>query len=225
MADEKQEEMPPADTANPDWGDDITPSKDGGLFKSILTAGHGVEHPLHGDEVSVHYTGRLLTGEVFDSSVERGELFKFKLGQNQVIKGWDVGVATMVKGEKCILTCKPDYAYGSAGSPPKIPPDATLQFEVELFDWYGEDLTGDGGIVKSIISKGDGYSKPTDGAQVEGVLIQCPACLNLVCSFLFFQLIFEGRTKAVLSRKGTSALSTEKVIKSTSLRGACIPFP
>ncbi|XP_064404690.1 peptidyl-prolyl cis-trans isomerase FKBP4-like [Halichondria panicea] len=167
MADEKQEEMPPADTANPDWGDDITPSKDGGLFKSILTAGHGVEHPLHGDEVSVHYTGRLLTGEVFDSSVERGELFKFKLGQNQVIKGWDVGVATMVKGEKCILTCKPDYAYGSTGSLPKIPPDATLQFEVELFDWYGEDLTGDGGIVKSIVSKGDGYSKPTDGAQVE----------------------------------------------------------
>ncbi len=174
MADEKQEEVPPADSAaNPDWGDDISPSKDGGLFKSILTAGHGVEHPLHGDEVSVHYTGRLLSGEVFDSSVDRGELFQFKIGQNQVIKGWDVGVATMVKGEKCVLTCNPDYAYGSSGSAPKIPPNATLQFEVELFDWHGEDLTGDGGIVKSIVSKGDGYSKPTDGAQIEGMLTLC----------------------------------------------------
>lgn len=159
------------DTIHSDWGDDISQDKDGGLFKTILTAGHGVEHPLHGDEVSVHYTGRLLSGEVFDSSVERGELFKFKLGQNQVIKGWDVGVATMVKGEKCIFTCKPEYAYGSSGSPPKIPANATLQFEVELFDWQGEDLTGDGGVVKSILSKGDGYSKPTDGAHVEGMLL------------------------------------------------------
>lgn len=170
MADKHQEESAPVaseETSNSDWGDDISPQKDGGLFKNILTAGHSVEHPLHGDEVFVHYTGRLLSGEVFDSSVDRGEMFKFKLGQSQVIKGWDVGVATMVKGEKCILTCKPEYAYGEEGSPPKIPPNATLQFEVELFDWHGEDLTGDGGVVKSIISKGDGYSKPTDGAVVD----------------------------------------------------------
>ena len=49
-----------------------------------------------------------------------------------VIKGWDVGVATMMKGEKAVLTCKPDYAYGAAGSPPKIPADATLNFEARL---------------------------------------------------------------------------------------------
>lgn len=49
-----------------------------------------------------------------------------------VIKGWDVGVATMKKGEKAVLTCKPDYAYGAAGSPPKIPADATLNFEVKV---------------------------------------------------------------------------------------------
>lgn len=125
-----------------DWGDDITEDKNGGLFKKILTPGQGSEHPLNGDEVRVHYTGRLLSGEVFDSSVDRGEYFKFKLGEGQVIKGWDEGVATMTKGEKCILTCKPEYAYGEKGSPPKIPPDATLRFEVELFDWSGEDITG-----------------------------------------------------------------------------------
>ncbi len=201
MAEETQEvTSPPADTTAPDWGDDISTSKDGGLFKSILTAGHGVEHPLHGDEVFVHYTGRLLSGEVFDSSVERGELFKFKIGQNQVIKGWDIGVATMVKGEKCVLTCKPEYAYGSEGSPPSIPPNSTLQFEVELFDWHGEDLTGDGGVVKSIVSKGDGYSKPTDGAQVEGMLISRMLELNNYFVF-FFQRTSEGHTKAVLLKR------------------------
>lgn len=125
-----------------DWGDDISEDKDGGLLKKILTPGQGTAHPMSGDEVSVHYTGRLLNGEVFDSSVERGEYFKFKLGEGQVIKGWDQGVATMTRGEKCILTCKPEYAYGENGSPPKIPPNATLRFEVELFDWSGEDITG-----------------------------------------------------------------------------------
>ena len=125
-----------------EWGDDITEDKNGGLYKKILTLGQGSERPMSGDEVSVHYTGRLLNGDVFDSSVERGEVFKFKLGEGQVIKGWDQGVATMNRGEKCILTCKPDYAYGENGSPPKIPPNSTLRFEVELFDWSGEDITG-----------------------------------------------------------------------------------
>ena len=133
---------PEVNNEEQDWGDDITEDKDGGLFKKILTPGQGNVHPLDGDEVSVHYTGRLLNGEVFDSSVDRGEYFKFKLGEGQVIKGWDKGVATMTRGEKCILTCKPEYGYGESGSPPKIPPNATLRFEVELFDWSGEDVTG-----------------------------------------------------------------------------------
>ena len=55
-----------------------------------------------------------------------------------VIKAWDIGVATMKRGEIAVLTCKSDYAYGDSGSPPKIPPGATLVFEVELFDWRGE---------------------------------------------------------------------------------------
>ena len=147
-----------------DWGEDISPGGKGGVYKKILTEGSGKEKPAEGDEVFVHYTGRLLNGDVFDSSVERNELFKFKLGEGQVIKGWDVGVATMTKGEKCILTCKPEYAYGVDGSPPKIPPNSTLRFDVELFYWQGEDVTKDGGVFKSILTKGDGYSNPTDGA-------------------------------------------------------------
>ena len=85
-----------------------------------------------------------------------------------MIKGWDTGVATMKRGEKCVLTCSPDYAYGASGSPPKIPPNATLQFEVELFKWRGEDISGDGGVVKSIVTKGTEYTNPNEGATVSG---------------------------------------------------------
>ena len=90
------------------------------------------DFPAYLDEVSAHYTGRLLDGTTFDSSVARGTPFKFQLGVGGVIKGWDEGFATMKKGERAFLTCGPGKAYGASGSPPLIPPNATLRFEVEL---------------------------------------------------------------------------------------------
>ena len=69
----------------------------------------------------VHYVGTLTDGDKFDSSRDRGDRFSFNLGKSEVIKGWDQGVATMKLGEKAMFTIKPDYGYGSAGSPPKIP--------------------------------------------------------------------------------------------------------
>ncbi|XP_023811642.1 peptidyl-prolyl cis-trans isomerase FKBP4 isoform X2 [Oryzias latipes] len=150
-------------------GEDITPKKDGGVLKVIKREGTGTELPMTGDKVFVHYVGTLLDGTHFDSSRDRGEKFSFELGKGQVIKAWDIGVATMKVGELCQLVCKPEYAYGSAGSPPKIPPNSTLVFEVELFDFRGEDITEDedGGIIRRIITKGEGYSKPNEGATVE----------------------------------------------------------
>lgn len=74
-------------------------------------------------------------GKKFDSSRDRGKPFQFTLGGGEVIKGWDEGVAQMTKGEKSLLTCTPDYAYGPRGYPPVIPPNATLVFEVELLGW------------------------------------------------------------------------------------------
>lgn len=58
---------------------------------------------------------RLMDGTIFDSSIERGQTFKFVLGQGQVIKGWDLGFASMKQGEKAVLQCAPDYAYGARG--------------------------------------------------------------------------------------------------------------
>jgi FKBP-type peptidyl-prolyl cis-trans isomerase len=85
-----------------------------------------------GTTVSVHYTGWLTTGEKFDSSVDRGKPFGFKLGAGQVIKGWDQGVAGMKVGGKRRLTIPSHLAYGDRGFPGAIPPGATLVFEVEL---------------------------------------------------------------------------------------------
>lgn len=85
-----------------------------------------------GQRVDVHYTGWLTDGTKFDSSVDRGQPFSFNLGQQEVIRGWDVGVAGMKIGGKRKLTIPPHMAYGTRGAGGVIPPNATLVFEVEL---------------------------------------------------------------------------------------------
>lgn len=104
---------------------------DSGLVFSTIKAGKG-DSPKATDKVKVHYHGTLTNGEVFDSSVERGEPASFPL--NGVIPCWTEGVQRMKVGEKSRLVCPSSIAYGDRGAPPKIKPGSTLIFEVELLE-------------------------------------------------------------------------------------------
>lgn len=103
------------------------------LLKEELAPGKGAAAKT-GDTVKVHYTGTLLSGKKFDSSLDRKEPFEFKLGAGMVIKGWDEGVVGMKVGGKRKLTIPADLAYGKDGRPPTIPPNSPLVFEVELIE-------------------------------------------------------------------------------------------
>lgn len=100
-----------------------------GLQYVVEKEGEGAQ-PTATDEVTVHYTGKLLNGQVFDSSVQRGEPAIFPL--NRVIPGWTEGVQLMKEGAKYTFFIPSDLAYGPQGIPNAIPPHSTLIFEVEL---------------------------------------------------------------------------------------------
>jgi peptidylprolyl isomerase len=117
-------EMPPVQDQNA-----ITTAS--GLKYIDLTPGTGAV-PQTGQLVTVHYTGWLQNGTKFDSSLDRGQPFRFNLGEGRVIKGWDEGVATMKVGGKRRLIIPASLAYGSRGAGGVIPPNAELTFDVEL---------------------------------------------------------------------------------------------
>jgi FKBP-type peptidyl-prolyl cis-trans isomerase len=106
-------------------------STESGLQITEIVAGDGPS-PGATDVVVVHYHGTFEDGSVFDSSVERGQKATFPL--NRVIPCWTEGVQLMKVGGQSRLVCPPEIAYGAQGAPPKIPPNATLTFEVELFE-------------------------------------------------------------------------------------------
>lgn len=105
-----------------------------GLYYVQISEGNG-EKPAQGANVKVHYTGKLLNGEVFDSSIERGEPIDIPIGVGRVIPGWDEGIMMMSKGEKGVLYIPYNLAYGERGAGGVIPPFANLIFEVELVDF------------------------------------------------------------------------------------------
>ena len=112
-------------------GDTITTAS--GLRYIDVAVGDGAS-PTQGQTCMMHYTGWLTDGSKFDSSRDRDEPFGFPIGAGRVIRGWDEGIATMNVGGRRLLIIPGDLAYGPTGRPPRIPPNATLVFDVELLE-------------------------------------------------------------------------------------------
>jgi FKBP-type peptidyl-prolyl cis-trans isomerase FkpA len=113
-------------------------TKESGLEVVDIACGTGAE-AAGGMAVTVHYVGRLESGVVFDSSRARHVPYQFLLGAGRVMPGWDEGVAGMRIGGIRRLIIPPDLAYGSSGFPPRIPPDETLTYDVELLEVRAPD--------------------------------------------------------------------------------------
>ncbi len=105
---------------------------DNGLKLEFTEKSNGAM-PQSGDTVLVHYTGKLIDGTIFDSSLDRGQPFKVQLGEGRVIKGWEQGLLLIPVGSKATLTIPPDLGYGSHAKGP-IPPNSTLIFELHLLE-------------------------------------------------------------------------------------------
>lgn len=103
-----------------------------GLEIKTTEEGMGERAVKSGDTIKVHYTGKLVDGTVFDSSVSRGVPFEFQVGAGMVIQGWEQGFLGAKVGEKRTLTIPSELGYGSRGAGGVIPPNATLIFDVEV---------------------------------------------------------------------------------------------
>jgi len=113
--------------------DEIHLTEDGGVIKKVITRGSG-RKPEKEDEVIVHYKGAFEDGSEFDSSYGKDDGFKFIIGVDHVIQGWDIGVMDMQIGEKAEFHIKPEYGYGAMGNLPKIPGNSILIFTIELLN-------------------------------------------------------------------------------------------
>jgi FKBP-type peptidyl-prolyl cis-trans isomerase FklB len=135
-----------------------------GMLVKVLKKGSGAKSPNRDDDCTVHYTGKLKDGTVFDSSVARGQPATFK--PTQVIRGWTEALQLMREGDKWRVFLPHDIAYGTRGSPPKIPGFAPLVFDMELISVKGAGKTADAaasdfekatvdGVAYSAVQEGD----------------------------------------------------------------------
>ncbi len=112
----------------------LQPEKTESGLQYVITQAATGPKPENGKTVVVHYTGRLVNGQKFDSSVDRNEPFEFTIGVGQVIKGWDEGIALLNKGAKATLLIPSKLGYGARGAGGSIGPFEPLIFDVELID-------------------------------------------------------------------------------------------
>ena len=115
------------------------------MEKTKIEDGDGKTIPKKGDYLGVHYTGILENGDLFDCSRKRASLFEFQVGMGLVITGWDQSLLKFSLGERSKLKIPPKLAYGKTGYPPLIPPNATLNFDIQLFSINGRFALGPDG--------------------------------------------------------------------------------
>lgn len=148
----------------------VAPELPSGVKKQVLREApkENWRHPVPGDKVTVHYTGRLeASGEEFDTSKGKDPAV-FDIGKGEVIKGWEAAIPTMRQGEEARFTIAPEMAYGSQGLEPKIPPNATLIFDVTLVSFESKDnLFGDWACIRTVLQEGQGFGCLTEGSEVE----------------------------------------------------------
>ena len=116
------------------------------MERTNVESGNGIVFPKKGDFLGVHYTGTLESGTVFDCSRQRNTLFEFQVGMGGVIQGWDKGLLEFSLGERTKLRIPPNLAYGRQGAPPIIPPNSTLNFDIQLFSINGRFAEGPNGL-------------------------------------------------------------------------------
>ncbi|KAG6680622.1 hypothetical protein I3842_13G051900 [Carya illinoinensis] len=147
--------------------------KDGGIFKKILKEGEKWENPKDLDEVHVKYEALLEDGPL----IAKSDGLEFTVQEGHFCPALSKAVKTMKKGEKVLLTVKPQYAFGEKGKPASggegaVPPNATLQITLELVSWKTvSEITEDKKVIKKILKEGEGYERPNDGAVVKVKLI------------------------------------------------------
>ena len=123
---------------------------DNGVTKETLTTSENDKTPWNGCEVLLNYSGRLTDGTVFDTSYDK-DAKRVVVGTGQVLRGWDIALMSMKLGERAEFTLAPEYAYGKCGSPPGIPDNSTVIFDIELLEIYERRptrwMTSDGELV------------------------------------------------------------------------------
>ena len=184
--------------------------EDQGVVKEILDQGTGEETPQDGNEVDVTYIGTLLSGEEFDKNIDQDEPFQFFINSDEIIKGWSIGVRTMKKGERSMFTIKPEYAYGEKGSPPSIPPNSTLRFEIKLLDFRERekskwDFTPEERIQKAKEFKEEGAKLFKSGDQ-DGALKEWEKSLD----YVEFVKEPEAQSLEVVLRNNIALLYTQR---------------
>lgn len=145
-----------------------------GLTLQVLRQGDNKTFPTAGDELSMHYTGTF-NGKKFDSSRDRNDPFVFRIGVGQVIAGWDRGVVRMSLGERAVLHVPARLGYGAVGAGSTIPPNADLDFDVELLRVEDKEAVLDAvptvapTPASPVISDGGGANASAPGAQVQDI--------------------------------------------------------